>query len=90
MITFPYRNNIGFAGNRSLVIYHIAAVGIVYNSRTHTQIHNTEHDDDIICLACHPKGHMVASGEVGKKPKIVRICVMHACVVLCILILLLL
>ena len=65
------RNNIGFAGNRSLVIYHIAAVGIVYNSQTHTQIHNTEHDDDIISLAIHPKGHMVASGEVGKKPKIV-------------------
>ena len=65
------RNNIGFAGNRSQIIYHIAAVGIVYNSKTHTQIHNTEHDDDIISLACHPNGHAVATGEVGKKPKIV-------------------
>jgi WD40 repeat protein/Ca2+-binding EF-hand superfamily protein len=65
------RSNIGFAGNRSQVIYHIAAVGIVYNSKTHTQIHNTEHDDDIISLDCHPNGHAVATGEVGKKPKIV-------------------
>jgi microtubule-associated protein-like 6 len=65
------RNNLGYAGSNNIIVYHIAAVGIVYNSDTHTQIHNTEHDDDIISLVCHPKGHSVASGEVGKTPKIV-------------------
>jgi len=32
---------------------------------------NTEHDDDILCLAVHPEGHCVATGEIGKTPKIV-------------------
>ena len=27
--------------------------------------------DDILCLAIHPDGHLVATGEIGKKPKIV-------------------
>jgi len=65
------RNNIGFAGSRHLITYHIAAVGIVFNTQTHTQIHNTEHNNDIICLDVHPDGHMVATGELCKKPVIV-------------------
>jgi hypothetical protein len=31
---------------------------------------NTEHDDDILCLAVHPEGHTVATGEIGPHPKI--------------------
>ena len=65
------RNNIGFADSREEVCYHIAGVGVVYNSVTHSQIHNTEHDDDILCLAVHPEGHTVATGEIGKNPKLV-------------------
>ena len=65
------RNNIGFAGNRHLVTYHIAAIGIVFNTQTQTQIHSTEHDNDITCLAVHPDGHIIGTGEIGKKPKIV-------------------
>lgn len=29
------------------------------------------HSDDILCLAVHPNGRLVATGEVGRKPKIV-------------------
>jgi microtubule-associated protein-like 6 len=65
------RNNIGFAGSRHLITYHVAGVGIVANTQTHTQIHNTEHNNDIICLDVHPDGHMVATGEIGHKPIIV-------------------
>lgn len=65
------RNNLGFGDSIYNTIYHIAGVGVMYNSHTHTQVHNTEHDDDILCLAIHPHGHIVATGEIGKKPKIV-------------------
>lgn len=65
------RNNIGFADSNLSIVYHVAGVGVVYDSEKHVQIHNTEHDDDIICLAMHPEGHTVATGEIGAKPKIV-------------------
>lgn len=65
------RNNIGFADSSNEVVYHIAATGIVLNSETSTQIHNTTHNDDILCLAVHPQGLSVATGEIGKRPKIV-------------------
>lgn len=65
------RNNIGFGDSTFNVIYHIAGVGVMYNSQTHQQVHNTEHDDDILCLDIHPEGHLVATGEIGKHPKIV-------------------
>lgn len=65
------RNNIGFADSINEVVYHIAGIGIVYNSNDHTQVLNTEHDDDIISLAIHPAGHTVATGEIGPTPKIV-------------------
>lgn len=65
------RNNLGFADSINEVVYHVAGIGIVYNSNDHTQVLNTEHDDDIISLAIHPAGHTVATGEIGPNPKIV-------------------
>jgi microtubule-associated protein-like 6 len=65
------RNNVGFADSSFEIAYHVAAVGIVYNSETHTQVHNTEHTNDIISLSIHPEGHTVATGEIGDSPKIV-------------------
>jgi echinoderm microtubule-associated protein-like 6 len=52
-------------------VYHVAGVGIVLSTDTNTQIHNTEHSDDILCLDVHPEGHTVATGEIGKKPKLI-------------------
>ena len=65
------RNNIGFADSVYEVVYHVAAVGIVLNTSNNTQIHNTEHEDDILCLDVHPDGHTVATGAIGRKPKLV-------------------
>lgn len=65
------RNNIGFAQNRSQIVYPVASVGIVLNSDSNSQVHNIEHDDDIIALSVHPEGHIVATGEIGNHPKIV-------------------
>jgi echinoderm microtubule-associated protein-like 6 len=65
------RNNVRFADSRFEIVYHVAGVGVVFNSKDNKQLHNTEHDDDILCLDVHPEGHTVATGEIGKFPKIV-------------------
>ena len=65
------RDNISFADSRFEIVYHVAGVGVVFNSKENKQLHNTEHDDDIPCLDVHPEGHTVATGEIGKFPKIV-------------------
>jgi microtubule-associated protein-like 6 len=56
------RNNISYADNVQKIIYHVAGCGIVLNTETQSQMINTEHDDDILCLAIHPEGHTVATG----------------------------
>merc|ERR1711871_371549 len=64
------RNNL-FYDSEGSIVYHAAAVGIVYVPSQHTQRFNLEHTDDIMCLAMHPSGHTVATAECGKKPAIV-------------------
>ena len=65
------RDNIGFGDDLAEVVYHVASVGIVYNTETHTQVHSLEHDDDILCLSVHPGGHTAVTGEIGPNPKLV-------------------
>jgi WD40 repeat protein len=64
------RDNISYADSSHEILYHVGAVGIAFNIENQTQILNTEHDDDILCLAVHPEGHTVATGEIGPHPKI--------------------
>lgn len=45
-------------------MYHVAAVGIVYNRQQNTQRFYLGHDDDILCLAIHPLKDYVATGQV--------------------------
>lgn len=47
------------------VVYHIAAVGIVYCRSTHKQTFFNGHNDDILCMAMHPDKVTVASGQVS-------------------------
>lgn len=47
------------------IVYHVAAVGIVYNRQQNTQRFYLGHDDDILCLAIHPLKDYVATGQVG-------------------------
>lgn len=68
---FDTRNNLRYADDKWEIVYHAAAIGVVYNAKTHTQIYNRDHTDDIISLAVHPEGHTVATGEQGKNPKII-------------------
>lgn len=54
------------------ILYSSAALGIVMNLKTRTQRYFTGHTDDIVCVAYHPGRHIVATGQMGKHP---RICV---------------
>lgn len=56
-------NNMACNRNGHLV-YHVAALGIVYDSGSHTQRFFLGHDDDVVCMAMHPDGLKVASGQV--------------------------
>lgn len=51
-------------------MYHVAAVGVIYNRQQNTQRFYLGHDDDILCLAIHPLKDYVATGQVSppKRP----------------------
>ncbi|XP_058847791.1 echinoderm microtubule-associated protein-like 5 isoform X4 [Acipenser ruthenus] len=62
------RNNVHYLNEGADIIYHTAAVGIVFNLSTAAQSFYTEHTDDILCLTInqHPKfPNVVATGQVG-------------------------
>ncbi|KAF0698173.1 Aste57867_11158 [Aphanomyces stellatus] len=63
------RNNLRYNVDGQLV-YHAAAVGIIFDRETNTQKHHLGHTDDILCLAMSPSGRFAATGERGKKPAI--------------------
>jgi hypothetical protein len=52
------------------IVYHVAAVGVIYNRQQNTQRFYLGHDDDILCLAIHPLKDYVATGQVSslKRP----------------------
>ena len=60
---YDCRNNV-FYTQTGDVVYHVAAVGIVYNKAKHSQKFYTEHTDDILCLCIHPLKDIVATGQV--------------------------
>ncbi|ETW00430.1 hypothetical protein, variant [Aphanomyces invadans] len=68
---FDTRNNLSYGADTNTIVYHAAALGIVYDVQQHRQIFHYGHTDDIMCLAVHPEGHVVASGERGRMPKVI-------------------
>ena len=52
------------------IVYPAAAMGIVYDVVQNTQRFFKGHTDDIISLAQHPAGNLIATGQVGKDPVI--------------------
>ncbi|TNM95484.1 hypothetical protein fugu_016567 [Takifugu bimaculatus] len=52
------------------IVYHVAAIGVVYNRQQNTQRFYMGHDDDILCLAIHPLKDFVATGQVGRDSSI--------------------
>ncbi|KAM9364927.1 echinoderm microtubule-associated protein-like 6 [Pholidichthys leucotaenia] len=61
------RNNLYYTAGKE-VVYFVAGVGVVYNTREHSQRFYLGHNDDIISLALHPDRSLVATGQVGKDP----------------------
>ena len=46
------------------MVYHVAAVAILYNLESHTQRHYMGHTNDIECMSVHPgKLALVATGQ---------------------------
>lgn len=61
------RNNLAVVSDGCLA-YNAAAVGVVYDPKTHTQrFFQGKHTDDITCIAYSRDGSMVATGEMGAR-----------------------
>lgn len=60
---FDCRNNL-FYSQAGEVVYHVAAVAIIYNRMQHSQRFYLGHDDDILSLTVHPLKDYVASAQV--------------------------
>lgn len=61
---YDCRNNL-FYTQSGEIVYHVAAVGIVYKRETHTQRFYLGHNDDILSLTLHPIKDLVATGQVS-------------------------
>lgn len=64
---YDCRNNL-FYTQTGEVVYHIAAVAVVYNRQQHSQRLYLGHDDDILSLTIHPVKDYVATGQVCSSP----------------------
>lgn len=60
---FDCRSNL-FYSQTGEVVYHVAAVAVIYNRLQHSQRFYLGHDDDILGLTVHPLKDYVASAQV--------------------------
>ena len=62
---FDTRRAALWAGDQSSpkIVYPVAAVVVVYDTRTHTQTYFREHKDDVLGLAVHGERRLVASSQ---------------------------
>ncbi|XP_064600933.1 echinoderm microtubule-associated protein-like 6 [Liolophura sinensis] len=66
---YDCRNNV-FYTQTGEIVYHVAAVGVVYTREKNEQRFYVEHTDDILCLCIHPLKDYVATGQVGRDPTV--------------------
>lgn len=60
---YDCRNNL-FYSQTGEVVFHVAAVAVIYNRLQHSQRFYLGHDDDILSLTVHPLKDYVASAQV--------------------------
>jgi len=63
------RNNIRYLSDDT-ICYHVAGLAVVYDPEKRTQRHFDKHTDDISAIAFAQDKKTVATGELGKSPKI--------------------
>lgn len=63
-------NNARYDASGKLIVYHAAALAVVFDKSTQRQRFVKSHDDDIMALCAHPNGSVFASAQMGKRPKI--------------------
>jgi microtubule-associated protein-like 6 len=63
-------NNLRYLRDGGMV-FQAAAIAVTMAKSSNRQHFMTEHSDDIIALAVHPDGLLVATGEMGSRPKII-------------------
>ena len=52
------------------IVYPASATVVIYDKVMHRQRFFFGHDDDVTCVAVHPNGSIVASGQVGRRPPV--------------------
>eukprot|EP00455_Lapot_gusevi_P057002 TRINITY_DN958_c0_g1_i2.p1 TRINITY_DN958_c0_g1~~TRINITY_DN958_c0_g1_i2.p1 ORF type:complete len:790 (-),score=249.21 TRINITY_DN958_c0_g1_i2:55-2424(-) len=62
------RQNLYWSAQQEIV-YHVAAVGVIYNEEKQDQRFLVGHTEDITCLAMHPNGNIIATGQLDPKGK---------------------
>lgn len=72
---YDCRNNL-FYTQSGEVLFHVAAVGVVYNRQLHSQRFYLGHDDDILSLSIHPLKDFAATGQVTNTHTKNTICTM--------------
>lgn len=60
---YDCHNNV-FYTSKGEVVYHVAALGIVYNRDDNTQRFYQGHTDDILSLCMHPTKDIAVTGQV--------------------------
>lgn len=66
---FDARNNAVWTPDGH-VAYHTAALGVVLNLSTNQQRFFFGHTDDVVSMAQHPGGRLIATGEMGRYPTV--------------------
>lgn len=65
---YDCRDNLFCVKQAGLIVYHVAALGIVYNQETQKQEYYNQHTDDILCLCVYtfsPTKNFCATGQVN-------------------------
>jgi microtubule-associated protein-like 6 len=66
---YDSRHNLLYASD-GRVIYPAGATCVLHDPSTHDQTHFCGHEDDVLCVALHPDGDIVASGTAGAEPAV--------------------
>ncbi|EQC40263.1 hypothetical protein SDRG_02167 [Saprolegnia diclina VS20] len=52
------------------IVYPVAKIVVVFETKSWSQRHFKQHQDEVVSIAMHPNLEVIASGEVGKYPSI--------------------